>query len=188
GAGLQATNNAQPRGDRLMQQRGLARKRDVLLQREPDVRRIALQHFAEESRWRHANDREGVPLDDKCRAHNGRVAAIGGLPGAMTEYRDRRCGRRVVFRSEDATAESADTQRRKVVAGDIFRAERAGCGFHTLAANAHPPPPGLEGSELLEFGHFLGEALYQRIGEHAPFVLGTALDAAVVASADAVKA
>ena len=27
----------------------------------------------------------------------------------MAEYRDRRCGGRVVFRSEDATTESADT-------------------------------------------------------------------------------
>ena len=72
----------------------------LLLQRNPDVGRIAAQRFAEKSGRRHADHRERMALDDKCGPDHRRIAAIADLPGAMAEHRNRRCGRRVVIRRE----------------------------------------------------------------------------------------
>ena len=64
-ARAQPADHAQPRRDRLAQQRRLAGDQRLLLQRHPQVRRVAAQRFAEEARRRDADDGERVPFDDE---------------------------------------------------------------------------------------------------------------------------
>ena len=76
GAGFEAADDAQPRGDRLAQQRAAAGDHRLLLQRDPEVGRIVAERFAEEARRRDADDRERVALDDERRADERLIAAV----------------------------------------------------------------------------------------------------------------
>ena len=79
-ARAQPADHAQPRRDRLAEDRRVAVDQRFLLQRNPQVGRIAAQRFAEESRRRDADDGERVPLDDERGADDRRIAAVGALP------------------------------------------------------------------------------------------------------------
>ena len=76
-ARAQPADHAQPRGDRLPQDRRVAVDQRLLLQRNPEIGRIAAQRFAEESRRRDADDGERVPFDDERGADDRRIAAVG---------------------------------------------------------------------------------------------------------------
>src|SRR2546430_3620308 len=62
-----------------------------------------------------------------------------------------------------------------------------GHGFNTLTPHAHAPASSLKGGNFFEFRSFGLKALVQREGNHAPTVLRTAFDTALVAFADAVQ-
>ena len=79
-ARAQPADHAQPRRDRLAEDRRVAVDQRLLLQRNPEIGRIAAQRLAEESRRRDADDGERVPFDDERRADDRRVAAVGALP------------------------------------------------------------------------------------------------------------
>ena len=115
-ARAQPADHAQPRRDRLTEDRGIAVDQRFLLERNPQIRRIAAQRLAEESRRRHAGDRERVALDDERGADDRRVAAVGALPDMMAHHDDRRRRRRVVGGGE---ARGRRTRRR--------RASRSSC-------------------------------------------------------------
>ena len=66
------------------------------------------------------------------------------------------------------------------------RSERAATS--TPGRRADAEAAGLEGGQLFEFGRFGFDALEEREREHAPALLISALDAAVVAVADTVEA
>src|SRR5438552_18045510 len=105
----------------------------------------------------------------------------------MADHDDGRRRRPVVVRGEDAPAEGADPEGREVVAGDVFAPERARGDVHAGAADADAEAAGLEGGQLFEFGRFGLEAFEERVREHAPAILRSALDAAVVAVANAIE-
>ena len=167
---------------------GIAIDDGFLLEGNPDVGRIAAQRLAEESGWRDADNGEGMTLDIQRGAEHGGVAAVGGLPGAMTEDGHRGRGGRVVIGGEDAAGEGTYPQGGEIVSGDVFGAQRAGGRFDAFATDRGAPVAGLEGGKLFEFRGLGLQALEQVVGEHAPSVLRTAFDAAVVAFADAVEA
>src|SRR5437762_13987030 len=106
----------------------------------------------------------------------------------MADHDDGRRRRRVIVCGEDASAEGPDAEGREVVAGDVFRPERARGDVHAGPADADAEAAGLEGGQLFELGSFGFEAFEERVREHAPAILRSALDAAVVAVADAVEA
>ncbi len=184
----QAANHAQPRGDRLAEQRGVAVDERFLLERDEHVRRVAAQRLAEESRRRDASDGERAPLDEERGADDRRIAAVGALPGVMAQHEDRRRRRRVVRGGEDAAAECADAEGREVIAGDVLRAQRSRGRVDVLPAGADAPDAGLKRRDLLELGHLALQPLVQRIREHPPAFLRAALHAAVGAVADPVEA
>ena len=188
GAGLEAADDAQPGGDRLAQQRVGAGDHRFVLKRDPEVGWVVAQRIAEEARRRHAGDRERVPLDDQRLADERLIAAVGRFPRVMAEHDHRRGRRRVVLRGEDAAAERADAEGREVVAGDVFRPERARGDVHARPADADTEAAGLEGGQLFEFRRFGFDPFEERVREHAPAILRSALDAAVVAVADAIEA
>ena len=107
----------------------------------------------------------------------------------MADHDDGRRRRRVVVCGEDASAEGADAEGREVVAGDVLRPERARRDVHAGPAHAERGSrrPGRR-SSCSNSGVFGFEAFEERIREHAPAILRSALDAAVVAVADAVEA
>ena len=104
----QPADHAQPRGDGLAEDRGVAVDERLLLERNPQIGRVAPQRFAEESRRRDADRGERVPLDEERAADNRRIAAVGALPDVMAQHHGRRRRRRVVRSGEDAAAERAD--------------------------------------------------------------------------------
>src|SRR5262249_18897527 len=181
-------DHAQPRGDGLAQQRIAAGKRRLLLQRNPDVGRIALQCFAEESRRSDSDQGKGMAFNDECGTYNRGVRSIDGLPGLMTENGDRRRGRLIVGGSHQASAEGAYAQDREEISRDVLGGQRPGGSLHALPANADAPTPGLKSSRFFEFGSLRLEQLVQRKGVHAPAILRTALHAAVIAIAHTVQA
>ena len=85
-ARAQPADHAQPRRDRLPQERRVAVDQRLLLQRNPQIGRIAAQRLAEESRRRDADDGERMSLDDERRADDRRIAAVGALPGVMAQH------------------------------------------------------------------------------------------------------
>ena len=149
-ARTQPADHAQPRGDRLAEDRGVAVDQRLLLERNPQVRRIAAQRFAEESRRRDADDGEGVPLDEERGADDRRIAAVGALPDVVAQHDDGRRRRRVVGGGEDAAAERADAERREVVAGDVLGAQRPRRRVDVLAPHADARAAGLKRRDLLE--------------------------------------
>jgi len=72
----------------------------------------------------------------------------------MADHDDGWRRRRVVVCGEDAAAEGADAERREVVAGDVFRPERARGDVHARPADADAVAAGLEGGQLLELWRF----------------------------------
>ena len=96
---LQPADHAQPRRHRLAQQRRLAGDQRLLVQRDPQVRRIAAQRLAEEAGAGHADDGERVPLEDEGGADDLRIGAVGARPGVMAHDDDRRGRRGVVGRA-----------------------------------------------------------------------------------------
>src|SRR5580765_4516956 len=106
----------------------------------------------------------------------------------MADHDDGRRRGRVVGGGEDAAAEGADAESREVVAGDVFRPERARGDVYAGPTDAGAEAAGLEGGQLFELGRFGFEAFEERVREHAPAILRSAIDAAVVAVADAVEA
>ena len=187
GAGFEAADDAKPCGDGLANQRCASAGVHFLLERNPDVRGITVERFAEESGWRDADDAEGMALDVKGGADDLGVAGVDGLPGAMAEDDDRGRSGRVVLRGEDATGKRADAESGEIISGDIFGAERAG-GLLAFATDAGVPAAGLERGDFFKFGHLRFQALEEGVGIHAPFVLWAAFDAALVAFADAIEA
>jgi len=86
----ETADHAQPCRNRLMQQRAAAGNQRLLLQWDPDVRRIAAKSFAEKSRRRHANHRKRVTLHDERRADDRWVGAVRSLPRMVAQHDDRR--------------------------------------------------------------------------------------------------
>ncbi len=123
-ARTQPADHAQPRGDGLAEDRGVAVDQRFLLERNPEIRRVAAQRFAEESRRRDTGDGERLPLDEERGADDRGIAAVGALPDVMAQHDHRSRRRRVVGGGEDAAAEGADAERREVVAGDVLGAQR----------------------------------------------------------------
>jgi hypothetical protein len=151
GARPQAPDHAKPRGDRLAQERAFTADQRLLVQRDPEIRGIALQHFAKEARRSDANDGERMALDGEGAAHDGRIGAIDGLPDTVADDGDRRRGWLVIARSKDTAAESGNSQRGKITAADVFRTQRSGGGLDTLTPHAEASAAGLEGGDFLEF-------------------------------------
>src|SRR6202023_2693944 len=119
-SGTQAADDPKPCGDGLMQERGLTVNDRFLLERNPDVGRIAAQSLAEESRRRYADDGEGMTLDRESGTEDRWIAGVSGLPRAMTENGNRRRGGDIVVGGKDAAGEGADAQRGEIVPGHIF--------------------------------------------------------------------
>ena len=184
---LQPADHAQPRRHRLAQQRRLAGDQRLLVQRDPQVRRIAAQRLAEEAGAGHADDRERVPLEDEGGADDLRIGAVGARPGVMAHDDHRRGRRGVVGRRDDAAAERGHAEGREVVAADVAGSQRPRRLFDARPPCADAALAGLEGRQLLELRQVGLQPLEQRIREHAPAILGAALHAAVVAVADAVE-
>ena len=188
--GPEPADHAQPRRDRLTQQRGLAAGDErFLVQRHPQVRRIRLERFAEEARRRHSRDGEGLALDDQGGAERWRrSAAVHALPGVVGEHDHGSRRGCVVLGREDAPGKRVDAEGLEVVAGDVGGAQRPRRAVHALPADAQSIAACLERGERLELRHLGAEALEERIREHPPAILGSALDAAVVAVANPVQA
>src|SRR5439155_5230266 len=78
----QPGDDAQPGSNGLAQQRSLPPYERLLLQRQPDVRWIAAQSFAEEARRRNSDDGEWGALNHVARSNDRWIASIGALPDA----------------------------------------------------------------------------------------------------------
>ena len=187
GAGPQPADHPEPRGDGLAQQAPFAVDQGLLLQRDPQIGRVALQSLAEESGGCDADHGQGMAVHDERRARDRGVGRVDRLPDAMAQDRHRRGGRVVVFGGEETSAEGAHAERREVAAGDVLGPKRAGRGFDALAADAQPAAPRLERGNLLELGRFRLEPFVQGEGEHPPSLLRSPFHAAVVAFAHAVE-
>src|SRR5689334_22810037 len=79
-SGPQPGDNAQPGCNGLAQQRSLPPYEWLLLQRQPDIRWIAAQSFAEEARRRNSDHSEWGALNHIARSNDGWIASIGALP------------------------------------------------------------------------------------------------------------
>ncbi len=84
GPRTEAANDAEPSGEGLSDESGIAVDDGFLLEGNPNVGRIAAQRLPVESGWRDADNREGMTLDIQRSAEHRGIAAVGGLPGAMT--------------------------------------------------------------------------------------------------------
>ncbi len=187
GAGAQSSDDAEPRRDRLAKQRAVAVDQGLLLDGQPEIRRIAAKRLAKEPRGRDADDRERMILYDERRADDRCVAAVLFLPGAVAQHRHRGRRRRVVGGREDATGERVDAERLEVVARHELGTQGLGRRGRAAAAHAHALAAGLERGHLVELGRLGFQPLEERVGVHAPAVLRSALDAAVVPVANAVQ-
>ncbi len=187
-ARAKAPDHAQPRRDGLAEDRRVAVDQRLLLNRNPQVRRIATQSLAEESRRRHADDRERVALDDERGADHRGVGAVRPLPDVMAHHNSGRGRRQVVGRVEHPTAEGADAERREVVARHELGTDRPRCRVHILTPHAEARATSLKRGELLELRQLRLESLVEGKREHPPAILGPALDAAGVAVPDPVQA
>ena len=174
--------------DGLAEDRRVAVDQRLLLQRNPQIRRIAAQRFAEESRRRHADDGERVALDDERGADDRWIAAVGALPDVVAQHDDRRRRRRVVRGAEHAAAERTDAKRREIVAGHVLGPQRPRRRLRALPSHAEARAAGLKGRDLFELRQLGLQPLEQRKREHPPAILRAALHAAGVAVADAVEA
>src|SRR5271157_5631047 len=105
----------------------------------------------------------------------------------VTEHRHRRGSRLVVLWSKYPPAKSPHTQRRKIIAGHILRAQRPARRFDALAPYSQHPAPGLERRHLFKFRRLRLNPLIQIERKHAPVVLRPTFHAAIAALAHAVQ-
>ena len=177
GAGSQSSDDAEPRRDRLAKQRAIAVDQGLLLNGQPEIRRVAAKRLAKEPRGRDADDRERMILYDERRADDRCLAAVLFLPGAVAQHRHRR-RRRVSSAGAKTGPASADAERLEVVA-------RHELGTQGLAAAVVPRGGRSCAAAGLERGHLVELraprfSTARRAGRICPSVLRSALDAAVV--------
>ena len=130
----------------------------------------------------------GVTFEKESRADNGGIAGVNSLPNAMAEDGHRRRGREIILGREQAAAESNDAKSGEIMAIDVFGAQRPRRVLDSLAAGADLPASGLKSGDFFKLRSFGLQPQEEGIGEHAPLVLGSAFDAAIVAVADAIEA
>ncbi len=171
-----------------MQQRTLAAEERLLLQRNPDVRWIAAQRLAEEARWRDADDRDRIAVEDERRADDAGIGTIHLLPGAITQHRYRRRGELIVRFTDGATDECGHSEDVEIIAGDELAVHRLGYAITLAAAYAELPFARLECGQLGELRGGLLQVQIEGVRKHAPILLRRAFDAAVIAIANAVEA
>jgi len=188
GAGTQTADDTEPSGDGLTKNAAVGGDERLLLERNPNVGRIAFEGFAKKAGRSDADHGERMAFDDEGGTDEGGVGTIDGLPGTMTEDDGGRSTGTIVFGREDAAVEGADTEGGEEVTVDVFGTKGTSGRFDTLTAHTDAAAAGLKSGGVFELGSFFAEALRERKGKHAPFVLGTTLDATVVALADAVEA
>lgn len=186
-SGAQASNHAQPGGDRLAELCTFAQHERFLLNGDPNIRGIAAQGFAEKSGRGDTDYGEWVALNDECGSNNRSIAAIDGLPDSVADYGDGFRGRSVVLGSEDASAEGADAEGGKIISGDEFGAQGSGGQVNSLTADAETPEASLESGQLLKFRRGRFQLFKQGERIHSPEALRATLDAAIVAVAHAIE-
>src|SRR4029077_15042291 len=96
-----------------------------LLHREPNIGRIALQRFPEESGGSNPDHRKRMTFYRERGPYDGWIAGIDCLPDAMAEHGHRGSRRLVVFRRDPPPAEGAYTEGREIIPGDVLRAQRS---------------------------------------------------------------
>ncbi len=121
------------------------------------------------------------------RSDDRRVAGVLGLPRAMAQHHHRCCSAAVVVGGEQPAGKRPDAEGHEVVAAHELAAQRLRNAFHALAPHAVAVAAGLEGGELGELRGRVFQPLEKRIRKHAPLVLRSPLDAAVVCRSDPVK-
>jgi hypothetical protein len=188
GARLQSADHAQPRGRAPAQQRVAANQHGLLMQRYPQVGRIAAQRLARKC-WRpDAYDGDRTTIHNEHRAHHAGIRSVLLLPGAIAHHRRRRCAVLVVGGHKRSPCRRADAEGRKVIPAYILAMQRFGEAIGLRAAHAQHHAARLKCGQLLELRSVLFDLLIEGIGEHAPVVLRSALNAAVVTRADAIEA
>jgi hypothetical protein len=183
----QPADRAKPGGEGIAQQRGLTVEERLLLQRNPEIGRVAAQRFAEESRRHDSHDRERMPLDEKRGAHDRRIATVGAVPRVVA-HDDSGCGGwRIVGGAEHTASERVDAESREVIASDVHGAQRRRRRVDVRSPHADARAAGLKGGHLFEFRRLGLQPLEQGQREHPPAILRAALHAAGVAVADAIE-
>ena len=139
---------------------------------------------------RDADDRERVAFDDERRPTTRWIAAVDR--SATTWWLSTTTGGDAGVSSSAVKTrppKALTPKRREVVAGDVFRPERARGDVHAVPADAErATPPAWNAVTCSNSGASRFEPFEERVREHAPAILRSALDAAVVAVADAVEA
>ena len=186
-AGAQPANHPQPRRNRLPQERAFAVDQRLLLQGNPDVRRIAAQCFAKKTRRRDAGDRERMSFNYVRRTHHRRITAIRSLPHVIAQHGNRRCRCLIVSLGKQPPPKRTYAEGRKIAAGNELAAQRMGRMLR-LTPHAHAIRPGLERGDLFKFRQVRLQALVERERVHSPAILGPPFHAAVVTVAHAVEA
>ena len=146
-----------------------------------------MQRFAEKSGGSDTDHRQGMALHDERRPHYRRIRGIGGLPHAVAQHGYGRRRGLVVLRRDHASTERMHSQRRKVGAAHVLRAQGPGQGFDALTPRAQAATPCLECRHFLEFRCFRRQPLIQGERKQTPLVLGTPFHAAIVAFANPVE-
>jgi hypothetical protein len=90
-----------------VEQRAATADHRLLLQRNPHIRRIALQRFPKEPCRGNPGYRKGMPLDHESRADNRWVGAISGLPHTVAEHQHWRSRWGVILGRNHTTVERA---------------------------------------------------------------------------------
>src|SRR5690348_5938311 len=137
-----------------MEKGALAVDERLLLQRNPNLGRLAAQRFAKEARRRDADHGERVVFYDERRSDHRRIASVSALACLIAEHRNRRCGGLVVLFGEQTPAKGADSEGRKIAPGDKLAAQRLGRALR-VAADAHAVRAGLKRGELFELRQIL---------------------------------
>src|ERR1017187_2243314 len=183
-----APQNVEPVGVWLFENAGLPLQDGFIVERNPEGGWVAVDPITEESRRRDPNNRERLVLDVTGGADHAGVGPVGGLPGLVAHYRDRRCAWTVVRRQKHATGICSQAEGGKVVAGYIFGGFCFRCDG--LDADVHAVVSGLEGRQLFEVRRGPLEVTIQIVRkevEIAAIVHESAIHAAVVQVADAVQ-
>ncbi len=177
----QTADHGQPRRHRLTQQRAAAGNHRLLLQRNPHLRRVGANRFAEESWFRDANHGEWVTLHDQCRSHNRFVRAVFRGPRLMAEHDDWRRRRPVVKWREHTSAERANAERGKIRARNVFRAQRLGSVCGALSPDAQGVGQA-ERRDALELRRRGLQSLVERKWKETPAAVATLGDGVVAVS------
>src|SRR5262249_25463964 len=164
----QTADDAQPRTDGLTKEPALAGDDRFLMQRNPQRGRIGAKRFTDEPGRCDADDRKWMPLDHERRSDDRWIAAVGGLPRVMTQYRDRPPPEPVSFLGQHASTECADAERGEIIPRDVFGSHRSRRRIDAFAAHADEKSTGLKSGDLLELRRVRVEPFEQRKREHAP--------------------